>query len=128
MSKNNRMKQRGGTRLKVLIGLLVVAALLTAGIRIVPVYVNAYTFRDEMHVRARHFGNEWPAKSQEEVRVDLYKKATELNLPIGHEHIQVSTAPEGIAIVVRFTVPVDLVVVQRELNFDFRTDSNTARR
>lgn len=121
------MKQGGSSRLKLLMGLVIVAALFVAGVRIIPVYVNAYEFRDEMRVRAKLFGNEWPPKSTEVVRNDLFKKAQALDLPLRSEQIQVSSGPGGIAIVVRFTVPVDLIVLQRELDFDFRVDSASAR-
>jgi hypothetical protein len=117
----------GRTKLKILLGLLVVVALLVAGLRIAPVYVSAYQFEDAMRSEARMFPTAWPAKTTEQVQEELYEKARDLNLPIRQDQIAVSSVPGGIGITCRFNVRVDLFVLERNFVFNFSTTSQGAQ-
>jgi hypothetical protein len=123
-SRNQARKIRGGSKLNTLIALVIVVALFIGGVRLIPVYVNAYEFRDAMRSQAKFAGVD--RKSHEQVREELYKKAVELRLPLQREQIQVTQAPGGIAVAARFAVPVDLVVFQHTVNFDFNEDTSRA--
>ncbi len=117
----------GRIRLKVFLGLLVVVALFVAGVRIIPVYFHAYEFQDAIRAEARMFPSAWPAKTMKQVQVRLYKKAGSLGLPIRQDQIQVFSAPGGIGITSRFTVRVDLIVLERNLDFNFSTTTQETR-
>ncbi len=114
---------QGRVTIKTLLGLLVAAALVVAAVRIVPVYVRAYEFRDFMRVEAKLFPTRWPAKTPQALQTELQRKAASLNLPVRESEIQVTDAPGGIEISARFAVPVDLLVLQHTLSFDFRTST-----
>lgn len=117
-------KARGGGKLNALIALVIVVALFVGGIKLIPVYVNAYEFRDAMRSQAKFAGVD--RKSHEQVREELYQKARDLRLPVQREQIHVTAAPGGIAVATRFAVPVDLIVFQHTLNFEFNEDTSTA--
>jgi len=118
------MSQGGGSAIKILIALVVIAAVGVGGVRVVPVYVNVYEFEDAMRSQAKFATVE--RKTPEGIRDDLYKKAKELELPLTREQIQVSTITGGVAIAARFTVPVDLVVTQRNFEFNLSADTRSA--
>ena len=124
MSSSQTRKVRCGGKLNALIGLAIVVSLFVGGIKLIPVYVNAYEFRDAMRSQAKFASVE--RKSHEQVREELYKKAMELRLPLQREQIQVTQAPGGIAVAARFAVPVDLIVFQHTVNFEFNADTSTA--
>jgi hypothetical protein len=116
--------QRGGGKLQALIALVVVAILIIGAIRIVPVYVRAYELRDFMRSEAKFAGVN--RKPHEAVRNDVYLKAMALDLPVERNQIQSSAVPSGIRVVARFSVPVDLVVMDYNLNFEFEGDTRSA--
>lgn len=118
------MSEKGSTTIKTLLALAVVAAIIVAVVKIVPVYVNVYAFEDAMRQQAKFAGVE--RKNEAVVRDELYKKAQELNLPITREQIAISKRMGGINIKVSYTVPIDLIVFQRDFNFDYEADTSTA--
>lgn len=117
-------KQHGGAGMKGLLALLIFASIIVAGIRIIPVYVNAYAYEDAMRNQAKFAGVE--RKSPDKIREELFKKAEELRLPITREQIQVTPQQGGVAIAVRFSVPVDLIAFQTTFNFDYTAETRTA--
>lgn len=124
MSKGNRRRARGGSRLNSFIALVIVVSLFVAGIRIIPVYVRAYEFRDAMRSQAKFAGVD--RKPKEVVREELYERARSLDLPIAPDQIQVALAPGGITVVSHFSVPVDLILFQYRVNFEFTADTRSA--
>lgn len=116
----------GRSRLKVFVGLLVFVALFVAAIRIVPVYVKAYAFRDAMRTEARLFPAAWPVRTTQQVEKELYVEAENLGLPIGRNQIEVVKTPGGIGITARFTVRVNLIVLEHNFDFVFRTTTQKA--
>lgn len=116
--------QRGGSKLQAVIALVILAALVIGAIRIVPVYVRAYELRDFMRSEAKFAGVNY--KPHEEVRNDVYRKALELELPLDPKQLQSSTVPGGVRVVARFSVPVDLVVMEHSFNFEFVADTRSA--
>jgi hypothetical protein len=85
--------------------------------RLIPVYVNAYDFKDAMQTQARFAAVD--QKPFGTIRDELYTKAQELNLPIQREDIQITKGPEGTTISTTFTVPVDLSFLVKDVQFDF---------
>lgn len=118
------MKARGGTKVNLLIGLLVTAALIVGALRVVPVYIRSYEYKDYMRTQAKFAGVE--NKPPDAVRDALYRKANDLELPIRREQIRVGPGPGGVRITTQFTVPLDLVVYQTSLSFNFSEDTRSA--
>ena len=118
------MNEKGSATIKTLIVLVVVAALIVGVVKIVPVYVKVYEFEDAMRVQAKFAGVE--RKNETVVREELFLKAQSMGLPITREQIEISKRMGGITIKVRYTVPIDLIVMQRDFNFDYEADTSTA--
>jgi len=118
------MSEKGSATIKTLIALVAVAALIIGVVKIVPVYVSVYAFEDAMRVQAKFAGVE--RKNETVVREELLKKAQDLKLPITREQIEISKRMGGINIKVSFTVPIDLIVLQRDFNFNYEADTSTA--
>ena len=115
--------EQGGTRLQLLIALLIAAAIILAAVRITPVYVSSYEFEDAMRSQAKFAGvnNKPPRQIQQE----LHRKALELSLPLERKQISVTPAARGVRIAARYTVPVDLVVYTANFTFDFQADTGS---
>lgn len=99
----------------ILVLLLVVLALVAY--RLIPVYIDAYHFRDAMRTEARFAAVD--EKPHAAIREELCRKARELDLPIEREQIQISKGPDGTTIVTNFTVPVDLSFLLQDVEFNF---------
>ncbi|MGH9804898.1 MAG: DUF4845 domain-containing protein [Candidatus Acidiferrales bacterium] len=118
------MREQGSATIKTLIALIVVAALIVGVVKIVPVYVSVYEFEDAMRQQAKFAGVE--RKNEAVIRDELFKKAQDLKLPITREQIEISRRMGGVNIKVSYSVPIDLIVVQRDFNFDYEADTSTA--
>lgn len=120
-----RNRERGGSRLKLIIALAVTAGIGISLVRIVPVYVKAYEFQDAVWQEARFavVRNQPPP----EIRARLFQKAQELGLPMRIEQIQVTPAGRGgVRIFVSYTVPVQLPGYTFTLNFQDSADTASA--
>jgi hypothetical protein len=116
---------RGGGKLNVLLALAVTAALIVAGVQIVPVYVNSFRFKDEIRNRCKFAPVE--RKAPDQVKEELLTAARELDLPVAREQLQVNAiAGGGISVNVRYTVPVDLILFKITIPFEYNFDSKTA--
>ncbi len=117
--------ERGGSKLQVLFALALTAALLVASVRIIPVYIAAFKLEDEVRQKCKFAPVE--RKSPELVREELLKTAQELDLPLHREGIQIApTSGAGLKISIKYTVPVDLILFNINLPFDFSADSKSA--
>ena len=117
--------ERGGSKLQVLFALALTAALLVAGIRIIPVYIAAFKLEDEVRTKCKFAPVE--RKSPEVVREELLKTAQDLDLPLQREGIQVApTSGAGLKISIKYTVPVDLILFNVNLPFNYSADSKSA--
>ncbi len=115
--------EQGGSRLQLLIALLIVAAIVLAAVRIIPVYVSSYEFEDAMRSQAKYAGVN--RKAPQQIQQELHRKALELSLPLERKQISVTPAARGVRIAARYTVPVDLVVYTANFTFDFQADTGS---
>ncbi|MFQ5816578.1 MAG: DUF4845 domain-containing protein [Terriglobia bacterium] len=117
--------ERGGSRLRVVIALLLTAVFVLVLVRLVPVYVKDYAFKDAMRQEAMRLyaQNTTPVK----IRQRLLREARELGIQtIRPEQIQVVPARGGVRISVNYSVPVELIVYTLTLNFQTSVDTSTA--
>lgn len=117
------MRAREGSRLRLLLALLIVAALIVGVIRVIPVYVRSYEFQDAIRTQAKFAGVN--RKSPEVIREELYNKARALDLPVCREQIKVIPARGGVRIEAAYTVPVDLIIFKTDLSFDYAAETAT---
>ena len=73
--------ERGAINFKVLFCLLVFFIVVHIGIKLVPMYIDAERMKDEMAVKARFA----QMLKDDDIVMDLSKKAQELDLPLGRD-------------------------------------------
>ena len=86
--------QRGGSRLKLIVFLAVVAALIYTGVKVIPLLVNNMEFQDAMESTARFASVN--RQSAEDIRAAVFKQAQDQGIPITAADIH-SRAPHGLA-------------------------------
>jgi hypothetical protein len=77
-------RQSGGISIKTLLIFLLLFAVVHVGVKLVPMYMDAERMKDEMAGKAGLAQN----LKDEEILVDLAKKAKELDLPLGQENFK----------------------------------------
>jgi len=118
-----RASESGQSRLKSLLTLAAIAALIYVAIRTVPIYVNNYELEDYMRQLAiQASAVRTPAA---EIQQSVLAKALDLHLPVSADQIKVEADRGNIKIEVDYTVPVDLRAYTWVLHFKPST-SNSA--
>lgn len=107
--------QRGEGKLKAIVYLALLIAAVFVAIKIVPVYVAEYQLKDKISEQAR-FGvaNHY---TDEQLRENIYRTIQDLDIPAKKDDVKVVATNHGIQISVSYSVPVDFVVYQTDLNF-----------
>jgi len=113
-----RASERGEGRFGTLVGLSVLLLTIYLGFKVVPVMVNAYSFRDFIEQEARFAALK---KADEEVSKRVLTKAQELELPISPKDILVSRSNTHFDIAVKYTVPIKTPVYTYQWVFDEKT-------
>ena len=125
MVRSNQARERGGSKLNLLITLIVLAALAFTAIKIVPVYVEAYQFQDSIEAESRFALTGYPKKSMDDIKDDIFKKVQELDIPAKREDIRLNVTNGSVEIGLDYTVPIDLKVYQFNLQFHPHADNHT---
>ncbi|MGH9717653.1 MAG: hypothetical protein ACRD4R_13130 [Candidatus Acidiferrales bacterium] len=120
-----RGSERGGSRLNLLITLLIVAAMGIGAVKIAPVYVDNFEFQDAINTEAQYALSGWPKKTDDDIRQEVWKKAEDLGIPASPQDIQLSTANGNVSIGLNYSVPIDLYVYQFTLQFHPHADNHT---
>lgn len=108
-------RERGEGRAGTLIGLAVLAITIYLGVKIVPVLVNGYAFRDYLEEEARFAA----LRSQDDVvRTRIVRKAVELDLPVPAKSVLINRTQSYIDIKVKYVVPIETPVYTYDMNFD----------
>ena len=100
-----RPGERGEGRLGFLITLIVVATAVFLGVKVVPVRVTAYEFRDVLREEARYGA---VRDSDEVVAKRIMEKAAELELPLKKSDLKVSRTESTMIISASYEQPIDL--------------------
>jgi hypothetical protein len=125
MNRSNHNGERGGSKLSLIVTLIIVAALGFTAVKIVPVYVEAYQFQDSIEAESRFALTGYPKKSVEDIRDDIYKKAQDLGIPAKREDIRVNVTNGSVEIGTDYSVLIDLKVYQYTLQFHPHADNHT---
>lgn len=110
-----RNRQAGSVNIKVLFWTGLLLAFVYVCIRVVPLYVADYQFRDNMEIAARFASVNHLAPDA--IRQDLFKKAEQDEMPVKLQDIKVAERNGRIDIEANYSVTVDLHVYQWTLNF-----------
>ena len=114
---SERRGERGEGRVGTLIGLTVLALTIYLGYKVIPVMINAYTFRDYIEQETRFAALR---NRDEEVVKRVLKKAQELELPVTNKGIHVNRTQSRFDISVRYTIPIETPVYVYNWDFDER--------
>ncbi len=125
MNRSNQNSERGGSRLSLILTLIIVVALGFTAVKIVPVYVEAYQFQDSIEAESRFALTGYPKKTIDDIRDDVYKKAVDLGVPAKREDIVVTVTNGSVEIGTDYSVPIDLKVTQYTLQFHPHADNHS---
>lgn len=123
MSSLGPHAERGGSRLKTLLAAAIVAAMVFAAVKIIPIYVINYQLQDSMQEEATFASVN--RKSAEQIKADLEKKLDDMGIAVDEKSIQVSSYAGNVKISLEYTVPVDLTVYQLQLHFHPQADNTS---
>lgn len=118
-----RIPQRGGSKLNLLITLLVVGFLVFTAVSIVPALFAKFQLQDAIETESRFAVINH--KGEDEIREDVWKKMQELEIPATKDAIRVVAAQKDVTISVDYSVPVDLKVYKFNLEFHPHADNHT---
>lgn len=103
-----------------LFGVVLLAVTIYLGVKVIPVMINAYAFRDFLETEARYAALR---NKDEEVKNRVLRKAQELELPVGAQSILINRTPNRFDIRVKYTIPIETPVYTYNWPFD---ESSTA--
>src|SRR5437667_10821015 len=72
--------------IKLILGFAVMAAVIYGGVMLIPPYFSNYQFEDAIETEARM--STYSTKPEDAIRESLFKKAQDLEIPIGKEQIK----------------------------------------
>ncbi len=100
---SRRKGEAGEGRLGTLFALTLLAVMIYLGVKVVPVMINTYAFKDFIEEEARFAS---VRRDDEEIRTRVFKKARELDLPIEMKQIHTERSNARFDINVSYTVPI----------------------
>lgn len=111
-------RERGGSRLNLVLTIAILGATIFVAVKILPPYFANYQFEDAVKSEARFALSGYPRKTEDDIRNDVWKKAQELGIPLAkRESIQIVLNQGNVTISTDYTVPIDLLVYQFDLQF-----------
>jgi len=112
---DTRPGERGEGRIGLLITLIVIAVMIFLAVRIIPVRIAAYEFRDVLREEARYGA----VRNSDEIVVKrILDKAAELEIPLKKQDLKVSRTPSQMVIKASYEQPIDLKVTTYVYRFD----------
>jgi hypothetical protein len=121
----DRKRERGGSKLNLVLTLAFLGAIIFGAVKIVPVYFAKYQFEDAIQTESKFALTGYPKKGEDDVREDVFKKAQELGIALKREDIRVSMDRGSVDISADYSVPIDLMVYQFTLQFHPHADNHT---
>jgi hypothetical protein len=114
-SYSSRSAERGAGKLKAIIYFAILIVAVFVAFKTVPSYVAEFQLKDKMSEQARFaVVNRY---TEDQIKDNIYKVIQDLDIPAKRDDIKVANTNHGIEISVSYTVPVDLLFYQTDLNF-----------
>jgi hypothetical protein len=95
--------ERGEGRFGTLFALTLLAVMIYLGVKVVPVMINTYAFKDFIEEEARFAA---VRRDDDEIRTRVWQKARELDLPIELKQILTERSNTRFDIAVRYSIPI----------------------
>jgi hypothetical protein len=106
--------------MRMIFGISLIVAGIILGVKLVPPYIANYEFQDFLTSEARQ-ASYAQRITEEDIRNEVFKKATELDLPLTKDQIMVqrigTAGYSSITLSADYTVPIDLLVYKTDLHF-----------
>jgi hypothetical protein len=112
---NRPSPERGGGNLKAILYLALLIAAVFVAIKIVPAYVAEYQLKDKITEQARFAVVNRAGEDQ--IKDNIFRTIQDLDIPAKRDDVKVASTNHGVQITVSYSVPVDFLVYQTELNF-----------
>jgi hypothetical protein len=107
--------QRGEGRAGFIITLAIVLVLIFVGMKVIPVRIDAYQFRDTLREEARYASVH---KNDQEVRKRIMESAAEMQIPLDAKNLTIKRTRNSVVISARYEQPIDLKVTTYTYRFD----------
>ena len=107
--------ERGEGRLKAIVYFAILIGAIFVAVKVVPVYVAEYQLKDKITEQARFAVVN--RMNDDQIKDSIFRTIQDLDIPAKRDDVKVANTNHGIAISVNYTVPVDFLVYQTELNF-----------
>ena len=108
-------RQRGSSRLKLVLFVAVVVSLIYVGVKVIPILVNNMQFQDAIESTARFASVN--RQTPDDIRTAVLKEADNDDIPIAAQDIHVKGDGGRVEIAADYSVTVNLGVYQWTLNF-----------
>ena len=108
-------RQRGSSRLKLVLFVAVVVSMIYVGVKVIPILVNNMQFQDAIESTARFASVN--RQTADDIRTAVLKEADNDDIPIAAQDIHVKGDAGHVEIAADYSVTVNLVVYQWTLNF-----------
>lgn len=113
----DRRGERGEGRVGLLIALVVFGVAIFSGVKIIPVRIAAYEFRDTMRDQCRFAAIN---RDDDAIRDKILAKAKELEIPLEKKNLRVERTKSEMIITARYEKPIDLKLTTYVYRFDHR--------
>lgn len=111
-------KERGNSKVNLFLTILVLGAMISVGVKIIPVYVANYKMQDIINAETRFALTGYPKRSVSDIRDEVWDKAQELGIPVRQDAVQVTIGDGSVTIGIQYSIPIDLAVYQFTLEFN----------
>jgi hypothetical protein len=118
-----QLRERGGTKINLLLTLIILGSMIFAAVMLVPPYFTNYQLQDAMNTEARFAG--YNRKTEEEIREDVWKKVQELGVPAKRADIKITNDNNTTQITVNYTVPINMIFKQYDWEFHAHGDNHS---
>jgi len=113
--QQKRTGERGEGRVGFLITLIVVAIVIFLGVKVVPVRIAAYEFRDVLREEARYGA---VRNNDATVAERILQRAVELEIPLEKKNLEVKRTQAQMIISARYEQPIDFKVTKYIYKFN----------
>jgi len=115
LSRGFQSGEEGKVKPGCIFSIVLMAIVVFLAIKLIPVYFNNYEFKGELKQAVSRAGAR--AIQNEDIVRDLIATAGKNNIVLQKEKIQISRTSGQLYIAVEYSVPVNFLIMKRDLNF-----------